>query len=231
MCVCVIKYIYIYIYLISIQPWRPGLARTRAQSFDRYGSGTLHLGQVLGGSFYMCIYIYICVMKRKYKSHNNVKCGSFIPHKHKFSAISPLQHGEVFVWCYEMPQWKLVFINSREYRSKLSTARCDRHVSVVLGFCLKVTLDLLLCKKWVTVLSSAKAVLLRKPYLLKTLITILPRRGVRTHDVSCLNVDHSNPPMLSYCIDFTSILILSSFLLLALLIGPYPSGSAPKFSI
>ena len=36
--------------LISIQPWRPGLAGTRAKSYDRYGSGTLHPGQVLGGS-------------------------------------------------------------------------------------------------------------------------------------------------------------------------------------
>jgi len=35
---------------ISIQPWRPGFAGTRAQSCDRYGSGTLHAGQVLGGS-------------------------------------------------------------------------------------------------------------------------------------------------------------------------------------
>ena len=35
---------------ISIQPWRPGLAGTRVQSCDRYGSGTLHPGQVLGGS-------------------------------------------------------------------------------------------------------------------------------------------------------------------------------------
>jgi len=35
---------------ISIQPWRPGLAGTRAQSCDRYGHGTLHPGQVLGGS-------------------------------------------------------------------------------------------------------------------------------------------------------------------------------------
>jgi len=34
---------------ISIQPWRPGLAGTRAQSCDRYGSGTLQSGQVLGG--------------------------------------------------------------------------------------------------------------------------------------------------------------------------------------
>jgi len=35
---------------ISFQPWRPGLAGTRAQSCDQYGSGTLHPGQVLGGS-------------------------------------------------------------------------------------------------------------------------------------------------------------------------------------
>jgi len=35
---------------VSIQPWRPGLAGTRAQSCDRYGSGTLHPGQILGGS-------------------------------------------------------------------------------------------------------------------------------------------------------------------------------------
>jgi len=35
---------------ISIQPWRPGLAGTRAQSCDRYGSATLHPGQILGGS-------------------------------------------------------------------------------------------------------------------------------------------------------------------------------------
>ena len=27
-----------------------GLAGTRAQSYDRYGSGTLHPGQVIGGS-------------------------------------------------------------------------------------------------------------------------------------------------------------------------------------
>jgi len=35
---------------ISIQPYRPGLAGTRAQSCDWYGSGTLHPGQALGGS-------------------------------------------------------------------------------------------------------------------------------------------------------------------------------------
>jgi len=35
---------------ISIQPWRPGLAGTRAQSCNRHGSGTLHLGKILGGS-------------------------------------------------------------------------------------------------------------------------------------------------------------------------------------
>ena len=35
---------------ISIQPWRPGLAGTRALSCDRYGSATLHPGQILGGS-------------------------------------------------------------------------------------------------------------------------------------------------------------------------------------
>jgi len=34
----------------SIQPWRPSLAGTTAKSCDRYGSGTLHPGQVLGGS-------------------------------------------------------------------------------------------------------------------------------------------------------------------------------------
>ena len=35
---------------ISIQPLQAGLAGTRAQPCDRYGSGTLHPGQVLGGS-------------------------------------------------------------------------------------------------------------------------------------------------------------------------------------
>ena len=35
---------------ISIQPLEAGFAGTRAQSRDRYGSGTLHPGQVLGGS-------------------------------------------------------------------------------------------------------------------------------------------------------------------------------------
>ena len=51
-------YIYIYIYIhsfihsfiysfISIQPFRPVLAGTRTQSGNRYGSGTLHPGQVL----------------------------------------------------------------------------------------------------------------------------------------------------------------------------------------
>jgi len=35
---------------ISIQPWMPGLVGTGAHSCDWYGSGTLHPGQVLGGS-------------------------------------------------------------------------------------------------------------------------------------------------------------------------------------
>ena len=35
---------------ISIQPWKPGLAGTRAQSCEGYCSGTLYPGQVLGGS-------------------------------------------------------------------------------------------------------------------------------------------------------------------------------------
>ena len=35
---------------VSIRLWRPGLAGTRAQSCDRYGSGTLHPGHVLGSS-------------------------------------------------------------------------------------------------------------------------------------------------------------------------------------
>jgi len=39
---------------ISIQPWKPGLAGTRAQSCDRYGSGTLHPGQVLLGVVCHC---------------------------------------------------------------------------------------------------------------------------------------------------------------------------------
>jgi len=60
-------YVHIYIYIhsfITIQPWWPGLAGTRAQSCDRYGSGTLHPGHVLGGSLpllspYIYIYIYI----------------------------------------------------------------------------------------------------------------------------------------------------------------------------
>jgi len=41
---------------ISTQPWRPGLAGTRAQSCDWYGSGTLHPGQVLGGSLCHCFH-------------------------------------------------------------------------------------------------------------------------------------------------------------------------------
>jgi len=42
--------------LISIQAWRPGLAGTRAQSCDRYGSGILHPGQVLWGSLLFSLY-------------------------------------------------------------------------------------------------------------------------------------------------------------------------------
>ena len=65
--ICVYIYIYIYIYssIISIQPFRPVLAGTRTQSGDRYGSGTLHPGQVLRGRLpllspiYIYIYIYI----------------------------------------------------------------------------------------------------------------------------------------------------------------------------
>jgi len=41
---------YKYHSFISIQPWSPGLAGTRAQSRDWYGCGTLHPRQVLGGS-------------------------------------------------------------------------------------------------------------------------------------------------------------------------------------
>ena len=37
-----------FIYLYSAL--EAGLAGTRAQSYDRYGSGTLHPGQVFGGS-------------------------------------------------------------------------------------------------------------------------------------------------------------------------------------
>ena len=51
---------------ISIKPLEEGLAGTRAQSCDRYGSGTLHPGQVVGGSLPLlsprwCIYIYIYI--------------------------------------------------------------------------------------------------------------------------------------------------------------------------
>jgi len=35
---------------ISLQPWSRDLIGTRTQSCDQYGSGTLHPGQVLGGS-------------------------------------------------------------------------------------------------------------------------------------------------------------------------------------
>ena len=48
-CICSKVYINSHSF-ISIQPWRLGLTGTRAQSCDRYGSGTLHPGQVLGGS-------------------------------------------------------------------------------------------------------------------------------------------------------------------------------------
>ena len=37
-------------FIHSYSALEAGLAGTRAQSCDRYGSGTLHLGQVLGGS-------------------------------------------------------------------------------------------------------------------------------------------------------------------------------------
>ena len=43
-------YFYINHSFISIPPLEAVLAGTRAQSCDRYGSGTLHPGQVLGGS-------------------------------------------------------------------------------------------------------------------------------------------------------------------------------------
>jgi len=39
-----------HIIFIGIQPFRPVWAETRAHSGDWYGSGTLHLGQVLRGS-------------------------------------------------------------------------------------------------------------------------------------------------------------------------------------
>jgi len=51
MYVCMYVCIYTHIHsFISIQPSKPGLAGTRGQSCDRYGSGTLHPGQFLGGS-------------------------------------------------------------------------------------------------------------------------------------------------------------------------------------
>jgi hypothetical protein len=40
----------IHSFIHQYSPLEAGLAGTRAQSCDRYGSGTLHLGQVLGGS-------------------------------------------------------------------------------------------------------------------------------------------------------------------------------------
>ena len=45
----ILQYSFIHSF-ISIQPQKAGLAGTRVQSCDRYGSGTLHPGQVLGGS-------------------------------------------------------------------------------------------------------------------------------------------------------------------------------------
>ena len=53
-----VLYIYIYIYthtyihhsFISIQPYRPGWQEPEPSHCDPYGSGTLHPGQVLGGS-------------------------------------------------------------------------------------------------------------------------------------------------------------------------------------
>jgi len=68
---CIYRHLIIYIYtyictysFISIQPGRPGLAGTRAQSCDRYASGTLHPGQVLGGSLpllspHVSIYVFL----------------------------------------------------------------------------------------------------------------------------------------------------------------------------
>ena len=80
-----------------------------------------------------------------------------------------------------------------------------------------------------TVMTSVKIVLLSKPYLLKTLNTPLPKVGFKPPMPLVFTVGHTNPPMLSYFISFTSILISSSFPLLAPLSGPYPSGSSPKF--
>ena len=58
------SYIYIYYYRYSVLG--PVWAETRAQSGDWYGSGTLHLGQVLRGRLPLlspgvcvCVYIYI----------------------------------------------------------------------------------------------------------------------------------------------------------------------------
>ena len=57
---------------IRIQPLEAGLAGTRAQSCDRYGSGTLHPGHVLGGSLPLLspdIYVYIYNLLHKDQLH------------------------------------------------------------------------------------------------------------------------------------------------------------------
>ena len=74
-------YIFIHSFIHSVIHYysalEAGLAGTRAQSCDRYGSGTLHPGQVLGGSFAIAfthIYIYIqsliFSLKMAFKSRN-----------------------------------------------------------------------------------------------------------------------------------------------------------------
>jgi hypothetical protein len=62
--VCGVFIIYL---LLVLSPWA-SLAGTRAQSGDRYGSGTLHPGQVLRGSLpllspdvFICMYIFVCI--------------------------------------------------------------------------------------------------------------------------------------------------------------------------
>ena len=60
--------VYIYSFIHQYSSLEAGLAGTRAQSCDRYGSGTLHPGQVLGG-IYIYIYIYIYMRSHFYSTH------------------------------------------------------------------------------------------------------------------------------------------------------------------
>jgi hypothetical protein len=86
---------YLLFLLLVFSPWA-SLAGTRAQSSDRYGSGTLHPGQVLRGSLPLLSPLFIgAIFFNKFKI--TIQSSSYRPTDKE-------------VWHFELSKWNLCYI-------------------------------------------------------------------------------------------------------------------------